>query len=59
MDKMTMKISFVYLSGFDVFWRRTGGAVVSRRAVSVGAGEKAVEGVGCSINSQVHIICHP
>ena len=49
---------FVYLSGIDVFWRRAGGAVVSRRTVSVRAGEKAVEGMGCSINSQVHIICH-
>ncbi|TNN65966.1 Extracellular calcium-sensing receptor [Liparis tanakae] len=39
---------YAYLYGFDILWRGTAGAVVS------GAGQEAVKGVGCSINSKAN-----
>lgn len=45
-----------YINGPDVTWR--GAVSLSGWAVLSRAGEKAVEGVGCSINCKVDIVCH-
>lgn len=53
--KMCGKATYIY--GSNVIWR--GAIGLSGRAVLSGAGEKAVEGVGCCVNCKVDIVCHP